>query len=115
MACLVMQAGLATLDREGAGPAHTPMAALAENTIPEAGADATRSLGRDPQASLLADVQASAKKRLSSAGRRRSLSRTPGTKIVIIERGTQTTPGTAAKRPATQVRVCVWRCWRCLL
>ncbi len=34
----------------------------------------------------------SAKKQPPSASRRRSLSRTPGTKIVIVERGTQTTP-----------------------
>ncbi|PSC70702.1 Bromodomain adjacent to zinc finger domain 2A [Micractinium conductrix] len=40
-------------------------------------------------------VQASAKKRLSTASRRRSLLRTPGTKIVIVERAT---PGSAAKR-----------------
>ena len=81
-------AGAAAAD---AGTAPTPMAALAEG-------------GASPE-EVLAGVQASAKKRLSSAGRRRSLSRTPGTKIVIIERGTQMTPSSAAKRaPAPQVR-----------
>lgn len=38
---------------------------------------------------------ASSAKKQPSAGRRRSHSRTPGTKIAIIEQGTQTTPGAA--------------------
>lgn len=57
-----------------------------------------------------APAVSSAKKQPPSASRRRSLSRTPGTKIVIVERGTQTTPKTtpgptSAKRAAAASQV----------
>lgn len=60
-----------------------------------------------PEEVLLAvEAAAQASARKQSASRRRSLSRTPGTKIVIIE---QTTPASAraasgAKRPTAEVR-----------
>ena len=66
-------------------------------------------LERTQEVAVLAEVLqaaaavSSAKKQPPSASRRRSLSRTPGTKIVIVERGMQTTPTpgpASAKRTA---------------
>ena len=85
-----------------AGPSMAPAAFDVEEE--EEGLERTQEIEL-PQgdASLAAAAQASARKSAPlSASRRRSLSRTPGTKIVIIERGTggRGTPASAARAAA---------------
>ncbi|KAI3437873.1 hypothetical protein D9Q98_000319 [Chlorella vulgaris] len=69
----------------------------------DGGLEPTRVVVLASEVLAAAAAQVSAIKRPQSASRRRSLSRTPGTKIVIIEQATQTTP--ASVQAASSARL----------